>query len=194
MMTERDDMSGAGYPCVVECPGGIHAFLGHHLAPMCAKVCKKGLYHLVGIAKVVLIELLNVLLLNAVNDVLYTYVGDGLLKIECLLKICHVCLEAEEFVLGSVIFDGWIDRGWLNKAVGQSNGPACNSSIVNVVKNQCQLAMESDPCCCFDGDNRLRHLIHHPVHGLSCRLSYDGIERLCCHDEVDCWVDKQTSC
>jgi hypothetical protein len=50
-------------------------------------LCKEGLYHLVGIAKVVLIELLDVLLLNAVNDALYTNVGDGLLKVECLLKI-----------------------------------------------------------------------------------------------------------
>ncbi len=40
---------------------------------------------MVGIAKVVFIELLNVLLLNAVNDALYTYVGDGLLEFERLL-------------------------------------------------------------------------------------------------------------
>ncbi len=69
-------------------------------------------------SKVVLIELLDILLLNAVNDVLYTNVGDGLLKVECLLKILPVCLEAEDFALGSVVFDGWIDRRWLNEAVG----------------------------------------------------------------------------
>ncbi len=69
------------------------------------KVRKEGLYCLVGIAKVVLIELLNVLLLSAVNDALYTDVGDGLLKVKCLLKILHVRLEAEEFALGSVAFD-----------------------------------------------------------------------------------------
>jgi hypothetical protein len=39
---------------------------------------------------------------------LYTYVGEGLLKVECLLKILCVCLEAEEFALVSVIFDGLI--------------------------------------------------------------------------------------
>jgi hypothetical protein len=81
-------------------------------------VCEEGLYCLVGIAKVLLIELLDVLLLRAVNDALYTYVGDSLLKVECLLKILCVHLEAEEFVLGSIIFDGWIDCRWLNEAVG----------------------------------------------------------------------------
>ncbi len=110
-------MRGAGYPCVVECLGGIGAFLGHHLAPICEKVCKEGLYCLVGIAKVVFIELLDELILNAVNDALYTNFGNGLLKVECLLKILCVCLEAEEFALGSVVFDGWIDRQWLNKTV-----------------------------------------------------------------------------
>ncbi len=70
-------MHGAGYPCVVESFGGIRALLGHHLTPICAKVFKEGLYHLVGVAKVVLIELLDVLLLNAVDDALHTYVGDG---------------------------------------------------------------------------------------------------------------------
>jgi hypothetical protein len=102
------------------------------------KVCKEGLYCLVGIAKVVLIELLDILLLNTVNDALYTNGGDGLLKVECLLKILHVRLEAEEFALGSVIFDGWIDRQWLNKAVSQGNSPVCDSSVVYVIKNQCQ--------------------------------------------------------
>ncbi len=106
LTTKRDDISGAGYPCVVESFGGIRTFLGHHFTPICANVFKEGLYHLVGIAKVVLIELHNVLLLNAVDDALYTYVGDGLLKVEHLLKILCVCLEAEEFALGSVIFDG----------------------------------------------------------------------------------------
>jgi hypothetical protein len=106
LTTKRDDMNGAGYPCMVECLGGIRAFLDHHLTPIGAKVCKKGLYCLVGIAKVVLIELLNVLLLNAVDDALYTYVGDGLLKFKCLLKILCFCLEAEEFALGSVVLDG----------------------------------------------------------------------------------------
>jgi hypothetical protein len=134
-MTELDDMSGAGYSCVVECLGGIRAFLGHHLTPICAKVCEEGLYCLVGIAKVVFIELLDVLLLNAVNDALYTDVGDGLLKVKCFLKILCVLLEVEEFVLGSVVFDGWIDCGWLNKGVGLGNGPACDSSVVNVIKN-----------------------------------------------------------
>jgi hypothetical protein len=83
------------------------------------KVCKEGLHSLVGIAKVVFIELLDVLLLNAVNNALYSNVGDGLLKVERLLKILCVPLEAKEFKLGSVVFDGWIDRRWLNKAVGQ---------------------------------------------------------------------------
>ncbi len=78
-------MSGAGYPCVVECLGGIHAFFGHHLTPIGAKVCKEGLDRLVGIAKLVFIELLDILLLNTVNDALYTYVGDGFLKFERLL-------------------------------------------------------------------------------------------------------------
>jgi hypothetical protein len=137
-MTKRDDMSGAGYPCMVECFGGIRAFLGHHLAPICAKVFEEGLYHLVGIAKVVFVELLDVLLLNAVNDALYTYVGDGLLKVECLLKILCICLEAEEFALGSAIFDGWIESRWLNEAGGQSNGLACDGSLVDIIKNQCQ--------------------------------------------------------
>ncbi len=138
LTAERDDMSGAGYPCVVESFSGICAFLGHHLTPICVKVFEEGLYPLVGVAKVVLIELLDILLLNAVNDALYTYVGDGLLKVECLLKILCVRLEAEEFALGSVIFDGWIDRLWLNKAGGRSNGPACDGSIVNIIENQCQ--------------------------------------------------------
>ncbi len=93
-------MGGAGYPSVVECLGGIRVFLGHHLTPICAKVCKEGLYCLVGVAKVVLIEPLDVLLLNAVNDALYTDVGDGLLKVERLLKILPVCLEVEEFAWG----------------------------------------------------------------------------------------------
>jgi hypothetical protein len=137
-MTKRDDMSGAGYPCVVECLGGICAFLSHHLTPICAKVCKEGLYCLVGIAKVVFIELLDVLFLNTVNDALYTNVGDGLLMVECLLKILCVHLEMEEFALGSVVFDGWINRRWLNEAVGQGSGPACDSSIVDIIKNQCQ--------------------------------------------------------
>jgi hypothetical protein len=156
------------------------------------KVCEEGLYRLVGIAKVVFIELLDVLILNAVNDALYI-IGDGLLKVECLLKILCVPLEVEEFVLGSVVFDGWIDCRWLNEAVSRGDGSACDSSIVDVIKNQCQLAMESTPCCCFDGGNHLRHLFCHPVHGLGRRLSYDGIEQLCCHDEVDCRVDGQTS-
>ncbi len=79
LTTKCDDVSGAGYPCVAESFGGIHAFLGHHLTPICAKVFKERLYCLVGIAKVVLIELLDILLLNDVDDALYTYVGDGLL-------------------------------------------------------------------------------------------------------------------
>ncbi len=95
-------------------------------------------YCLVGIAEVVFVELLDILPLNAVNDVLYTYVGDGLLKVEHLLKILCVCMEAEEFALGSVVFDGWIDHQWLNEAGGQSNGQACDGSVVDVIKNQCQ--------------------------------------------------------
>ncbi len=71
---------------------GIRAFLGHYLTPICVKVFEEGLYCLVGIAEVVLIELLDVLLLNAVDDAFYTYVGDGLLKVEHLLKILHVRL------------------------------------------------------------------------------------------------------
>jgi hypothetical protein len=70
LTTKCDDRSGAGYPCMVERLGGICVFLGHHLTPIGAKVCKERLYPLVGIAKLVLIELLNVLLLNAVNDAL----------------------------------------------------------------------------------------------------------------------------
>jgi hypothetical protein len=77
---------------------------------------EEGLYCLVDIAEVVLIELLDVLLLNAVNDALYTYVGDGLMKVKCLLKVLCVCLEVEEFTLGSVVFDGWVDRWWFNEA------------------------------------------------------------------------------
>ncbi len=73
---------------------------------------------MVGAAEVVFVELLNVLLLNTVNDGLYTYVGDSLLKVGCLLKILCVHLEVEEFALGSVIFDGRIDRRWLNEAGG----------------------------------------------------------------------------
>ncbi len=118
LTTGCDDMCGAGYPCVVESFSGICSFLGHHLTPICAKVFEEGLYHLVGIAKVVLIELLDILLLNAVNDALYTYVGDGLLKVKHLLKILCVCLEEEEFALGSVVFNGWIDPRWLNEAGG----------------------------------------------------------------------------
>jgi hypothetical protein len=154
---------------------------------------QKEIYCLVVIAKVVLIELLKVLLPNAVDDALYTYVGDGLLKVKHLLKILCVRLEAEEFALGSVIVDGWIDQWWLNEAGGQSNGLACDGSIVDVIENQCQLAMESAPCCCFDGGDHLGHFFHHLVHGLGRRLSYDGIDRLCHHDEVDCHVDGQTS-
>jgi hypothetical protein len=138
LTTEHDDMSGAGYPYMVECLGGIHTFLGHHLTPIGAKVCKEGLYCLVGVAKVVLIELLDKLLLNAINDALYTYVGGNLLKFECLLKNLCLCLEAEEFALGSVAVDGWIDRRWLNEAVGRGNSLACDSSIVDVVENQSQ--------------------------------------------------------
>jgi hypothetical protein len=123
---------------VVECFGGIRVFLGHHLAPICAKVFRGGLYHLVGIVKVVFVELLDILLLNAVNDALYTYVGDGLLKVECLLKNLRVRLEAEEFALGSVVFDGWIDHRWLNEAGGRSNSPASDGSVADVIKNQCQ--------------------------------------------------------
>ncbi len=85
LMTKRDDMSGAGYTCVVERLCGIRAFFGHYLTPIGAKVSKEGLDCLVGVAKVVFIELLDVLLLNAVDDALYTYVGDGLLKFERLL-------------------------------------------------------------------------------------------------------------
>ncbi len=139
LTTEHDDMSKAGYPCVVESFGGIRVFFGHHLTPIFAKVFEEGLYRLVGIAKVVFIELLDVLLLNAVDDALYTYVGDGLLKIECLLKVLRVRLEAEEFTLGSVNFDGWVDQWWLNEqAGGQSNGPACDGSLVDIIENQCQ--------------------------------------------------------
>jgi hypothetical protein len=124
---------------------------------------------------------------------MHCYVGDSLLKFKCLLKIIPFCLEAEEIALGSVVLDGWIDRRWLNEAVGQRNSLACDSSIVDVVEveNQSQQAMESAPCCCFDGGNHLRHFFHHPVHGLGHRLSYDGIERLCRHDEVDRHVDGQ---
>ncbi len=67
---------------MVEHLGGIHAFFGHHLTPIGAKVCKEGLDHLVGIAKVVFNELLNVLILNAVDNALYTYVGGSLLKLK----------------------------------------------------------------------------------------------------------------
>ncbi len=118
--------------------GGIRAFLDHHLTPICAKVFEEGLYCLVGIAKVILIELVDMLLLNAVDDALYTYVGDGLLKVKRLLKILHVRLEVEEFTLGSVVFDGWVDQWWLNEVGGQITSPACDGSIVNIVKNQCQ--------------------------------------------------------
>ncbi len=45
LTTKRDDMSGAGYPCVVECLGGICVFFDHHLTPIGAKVCKEGLDH-----------------------------------------------------------------------------------------------------------------------------------------------------
>ncbi len=38
LTSECDDMSGAGYPCVVERLGGISAFFGHHLTPIGAKV------------------------------------------------------------------------------------------------------------------------------------------------------------
>ncbi len=108
-----------------------------HYTNLCKGV-QGGTLDYISIANVVFIELLNVLLLNAVNDALYTNVGDGLLKVECLLKILHVCLKAEKFALGSVAFDGCIDCRWLNKAVGRGNGPACDSSIAGVIKNQCQ--------------------------------------------------------
>ncbi len=157
-------------------------------------MCKEGLYCLVGIAKVVLIELLDILLLNAVDDALYTYVGDGLIKFKHLLKILCFRLEGEEFTLGCVVFDGWMDHQWLNNAVNQSNSLVCDSSIVDIVENQSQQAMESALCCCFDGGNHLRHSFHHPVHGLGRRLSYDGIEQLCHHDEVDHHMDRQTPC
>jgi hypothetical protein len=186
-------MSGARYPCVVESFGGTSAFLGHHLTLICAKVFEEGLYHLVSVAKVVLIELLDILLLNAVNDALYTYVGDGLFKVECLLKIICVRLEAEKFALGSVIFDGWIDRRWLNEVGSRSNGPACDGSIVDVIKNQCLWPMESATSYCFDRGNHLHHFFYHLVHGLGRRLSYNGIKQLCHHDEVDCHVDRRTS-
>ncbi len=123
---------------MVESFGGIRAFLGHCLTPICAKVFEEGLYRLVGIAKVVLIELLDVLLLNAVDDALYTYVGDGLLKVKRLLKVLRVRLEEEEFTLGSVVFNGWVDRWWVNKSGSQSNSPACDASVVDIIKNQCQ--------------------------------------------------------
>jgi hypothetical protein len=78
-------MSRAGYPCMLEHLGGIRVFFGHCLTPIGAKVCKERLDCLVGIAKEVFIELFDVLLLNAVNDALHTYVGDGFLKFKCLL-------------------------------------------------------------------------------------------------------------
>ncbi len=52
--------------------------------------------------------------------------------------ILHVRLEVEEFALGSVVFDGWVDQWWLNKAGGQSNGLVCDGSIVDIIENQCQ--------------------------------------------------------
>jgi hypothetical protein len=73
----------------------------------------------------------------------------------------------------------WIDRQWLNKAAGRLDSLAYDSSVVDIVENQSQRAMESAPCCCFDGGNHLHYLLHHLVHGLGCRLSYDGIEWLC---------------
>jgi hypothetical protein len=128
---------------VVECLGGIHAFFGHHFTPIGAKVCKEVLDCLVGVAKVFFIELLDVLFLNTVDDALYTYVGDGPLKLKCLLLILCYHIEVEKFALQSVIFDGWIDRRWLNKVGGQFDSLACDSSVVDVVKNQGQIAMES---------------------------------------------------
>ncbi len=47
----------------------------------------------------------------------------------------------EEFALGSVIFDGWIDHRWLSEAVDRLDSLACDSSIVDVAKNQSQRAV-----------------------------------------------------
>jgi hypothetical protein len=71
------------------------------------------------------------------------------MKVEHLLKILHVRPEAEDFVLVSVVFDGWIDRPWLIEEVCLGNGPACDSSVVNVIENQLLMSHLIHPMLLF---------------------------------------------
>ncbi len=71
--------------CVIESIGGVHALLVHDIAPVGAEVLEERPDDLIGIAKVVLVELFDVLFLKAINDALDTNVCDCLSKFDTIL-------------------------------------------------------------------------------------------------------------
>jgi hypothetical protein len=103
---------------MVEHLGCLGALLCHDLAPVGAEMINDGLDGLIHVAKIFFFEFFNVLLLNAVDDVLHANGGDGLLQVELLLEPLCLGLESEEVELTCGVIKFWIDQGRLAETRG----------------------------------------------------------------------------
>ncbi len=135
-MIECDGVCGAWYPGVVDCVGCIRAFFCHDLAPFGAKMGEDSFDCLVGIAKVIFIEFLNVLFFDAVDDTLDSNVGDCLLEIECRLKLLGLCLKAKELALRDEIVDVRMHCRGLDDAISRGDYTASDDGVFRIVKDQ----------------------------------------------------------
>ncbi len=99
LLTECDDVSYVGYPCLIESFDGISAFPCpcRDLAPVGLEMVENTFDDVVGIPEIIFVEFFNLLFFDAVDDALDTNVGDRLLQVKFLLKFLHFFLEGEYF-------------------------------------------------------------------------------------------------
>jgi hypothetical protein len=92
-----DDVCHVGDPRLVEYIGGISALLCHDLAPVGLEMVKDTFDGVVGVSKVLFIELCDVLFFIAVDNLLDTNVCDCLLKIKLPEELLCFFLKREDF-------------------------------------------------------------------------------------------------
>ena len=137
---------------------------------------------LIRVAEIFLVELFDVLFLDAVDDALHANGGDSLLQVKLLLEPLRFGLEGEEVALTRAVRDIGIYRVRLGEARGVLYHCFRYDFVVRIVEDEGQGSMESAPSGCLDRRDHLGHLFRHFVHGRRGRLSDDYVERLCRHD------------
>ena len=97
LTAKRDDVFHVGDPRLVECFGGVSVLPCHDLAPVGLEMVKDTFDGVVGIPKVLFIELFGVLFFNAVDNLLDNNVRDRLLKIKLPEELLCFFLKREDF-------------------------------------------------------------------------------------------------